>query len=474
MPRLDIDYSTYQKVKKNSGADFIQTIEAYWDTRRIFVPKGTFAMGSDYPEITFTSGSQFSPMIIGGGPYHSIITGSGTKMFDILNTDFEAAKTWMLIMKNLRFEHTCANATDITLDLVCAQADLEQIICHNQAANALGTAFKCGHGPTRANTGKTVEWRGLHAQKYDVGYHVGLQNLDLYSCLAFDCEEKAYFINDLSGLSYAQLISLTRCRVQNQNYKTTCFPFFLEYCGPDVRIIAPEVESATYTRQCFFMAPSTLILDGAYVDCVAADVGKQVNDDGGAVGVLIAYDNVLQKWWIDTTSTIADNSVMTIAAGTGAGDAAGDNTVATSYQIPIVTPYVKTGNTLTNDKVRLVFDMAYAHYSMFDKNPGLDATPIHQAEHLISPFGTSANPGHPGAPQDFIVTRNCILTSTDSGGADCAILIKDFPGGNTIGGPFSTILVTNPLCRLTAGMAVNWGNYSGAEPAVTAWFLDGS
>jgi len=62
-----------------------------------------------------------------------------------------------------------------------------------------------------------------------------------------------------------------------------------------------------------------LLLDGSYTNAIAGDIGKTVLDDGGSTGELLAYDNTLQKWWIRGTSTIADNSVMTISSGTGAG-----------------------------------------------------------------------------------------------------------------------------------------------------------
>jgi len=66
-----------------------------------------------------------------------------------------------------------------------------------------------------------------------------------------------------------------------------------------------------------------LTLDGSYTNCVAGDIGKTVLDDGVDAGKLLYYDNTLQKWWIRSTSTIADNSVMTISTGTGAGAASG-------------------------------------------------------------------------------------------------------------------------------------------------------
>lgn len=69
-----------------------------------------------------------------------------------------------------------------------------------------------------------------------------------------------------------------------------------------------------------------LVLDGTYVGVVAADIGKQVKDDGTNAGALLFADNTAsrQRWWFRSTSTVANNSVMTIAdTGTGAGDANG-------------------------------------------------------------------------------------------------------------------------------------------------------
>jgi len=67
-----------------------------------------------------------------------------------------------------------------------------------------------------------------------------------------------------------------------------------------------------------------LVLDN-YTSCVAGDIGKTVTDDTVDIGELLSYDNTAQKWWIRTGSgtAIADNSVMAITTGTGAGNANG-------------------------------------------------------------------------------------------------------------------------------------------------------
>lgn len=75
-----------------------------------------------------------------------------------------------------------------------------------------------------------------------------------------------------------------------------------------------------------------LKLDTVTVDPVASDIGKQVKDDTVEIGPLLAYEidpygADTGKWWIRTGSgtAIADNSAMTITAGTGAGTASADS-----------------------------------------------------------------------------------------------------------------------------------------------------
>ncbi len=53
-----------------------------------------------------------------------------------------------------------------------------------------------------------------------------------------------------------------------------------------------------------------------YTNCVAGDIGKQVND-GVDRGELLAYDNTTRKWWVRTATTLA--GALTITTGTGAG-----------------------------------------------------------------------------------------------------------------------------------------------------------
>lgn len=78
----------------------------------------------------------------------------------------------------------------------------------------------------------------------------------------------------------------------------------------------------------FFRDGALFLLDDAsYVDCVPTDIGKQVQDDGGEIGLLIEYDNTRRRWLIDSNGhTIANAESMTITGGTGEGTAARETT----------------------------------------------------------------------------------------------------------------------------------------------------
>lgn len=65
----------------------------------------------------------------------------------------------------------------------------------------------------------------------------------------------------------------------------------------------------------------TLVAAG-YVNAIAGDVGKQVQDDTVEIGVLLGYNNISRLWWVDTDINVASGSAMTITAGTGEGTSA--------------------------------------------------------------------------------------------------------------------------------------------------------
>ena len=75
----------------------------------------------------------------------------------------------------------------------------------------------------------------------------------------------------------------------------------------------------------------TLLVAG-YVNCVAGDVGKQVQVAGVEFGLLDSYNNVTHIWRVSTGRLIPTGSAITITGGTGEGTADG-NSVTTIKEI---------------------------------------------------------------------------------------------------------------------------------------------
>ncbi len=75
-----------------------------------------------------------------------------------------------------------------------------------------------------------------------------------------------------------------------------------------------------------------------YVNCVAADIGKMVVDDGANTGVLSSYDNVLRQWRIAWLTPVLLGSVMTITGGVGGGVALGGIVTPFAWVVPPLAP----------------------------------------------------------------------------------------------------------------------------------------
>ncbi len=68
----------------------------------------------------------------------------------------------------------------------------------------------------------------------------------------------------------------------------------------------------------YFRDGGLFLLAAGYVDCISTDIGKQVSDDGGNIGLLIEYDNVRRWWLVDSDHTILNGETMTVVGGGGA------------------------------------------------------------------------------------------------------------------------------------------------------------
>jgi len=115
-----------------------------------------------------------------------------------------------------------------------------------------------------------------------------------------------------------------------------CYPdellkFIFQLPQNDVARLDPEVREGEgiYKDGWTIYIPCVVSLAAAgYTNCVAGDLGKDVLDDGGATGTLLAYNNTGRLWYVDYTGTVAAGSAMTIDTGTGAGTSEGTSVYA--------------------------------------------------------------------------------------------------------------------------------------------------
>lgn len=75
-----------------------------------------------------------------------------------------------------------------------------------------------------------------------------------------------------------------------------------------------------------------------YVNCVPADIGKMVVDDGANTAVLVTYDNALRIWRINWLAPVLPGSVITITAGVGGGIALGGAFSPFGWVVPPLAP----------------------------------------------------------------------------------------------------------------------------------------
>ena len=95
-----------------------------------------------------------------------------------------------------------------------------------------------------------------------------------------------------------------------------------------------KVFGLVFTTEIQFVALAAL----GYVNCVPADIGKMVVDDGANTAVLSAYDNTLRQWRIGWLTPVALGSVMTITGGVGGGVALGSVLNPFPWVVPPLAP----------------------------------------------------------------------------------------------------------------------------------------
>jgi hypothetical protein len=93
----------------------------------------------------------------------------------------------------------------------------------------------------------------------------------------------------------------------------------------------------------------------SYTDCLVTDYGHQVLDDNVKVGKLLDYNNDTYVWKIETYTTIATGSTLTLENGTGTGVSSGASGPAFSE---IYYPYMVFSTLPLTSASSIICDMA--------------------------------------------------------------------------------------------------------------------
>lgn len=221
-------------VRPDNARDLIDCVNAYALERRICIPQGSYNLGTEIINVPVLDG--YHPSIIGVGSAHVTIISTGTKVFDVSKTAFVANTTVPLSLDGVKIRHNCANATDITLDLLASQVKLKDVWLVNINGTRQGTAIKAGKTDAVSPTGYPVTWKDVVATDYGIAFENGLHHSTLINCVANNPSDKGFYLHDtFSDSEYAEWIALIHCQTMSQAAtRGTIYPFYFTrpvYCS---------------------------------------------------------------------------------------------------------------------------------------------------------------------------------------------------------------------------------------------------
>jgi len=209
---------------------------------RIVLVNNTFPLSTNALTVTFDTSSPKKIELVGVGEV--VLTGSGTKMFDVTNSVFILNETFRLYMENLKFEHDCSNATDITLDMVASNPSLNNVWCRNGNGTIQGTAFKVGRGSAIAPSGYPCTWISPVASRYGTAFELGLDHAVYINPIANSPKNKGFWLHDTFDDTTYNPMYMTflfpHLYVIGQH--TTIYPFVTTNAGQAINIWCPFIE----------------------------------------------------------------------------------------------------------------------------------------------------------------------------------------------------------------------------------------
>ena len=226
--RHSIDWHPYKKVAKNSGSDLVETIESYYDTHVIRIPFGDYTVDE---EINFTVADNTHPKFIGDGSEGVIIRSSEAKVFHAAPGTFSGGGTTQkCTISGMEIKHTTDAATDVSLDLLGCQANLNDVqLTMASGGTRQGIGVLCGSGDDTSPSGSPSQWHAVNTYRYGTGFDVGLDHLSMYDCMVYGCANYGFRIRDTwpgsEGSNYAHWIALFHPQINGDGQHATMYPF---------------------------------------------------------------------------------------------------------------------------------------------------------------------------------------------------------------------------------------------------------
>lgn len=214
-----------QSVKELLSA-FSGTVEGYYE-----LPSGVFDLGSDF--LTPTIPNSRSLILVGKG-ISTLIKGAGTRVIDFGNSSWgDTVKDFQL--RNVKIEHDCSNADDVTLDLSYVHHNLDRVWCTQTNSTHNGIPIKTG--PTGC-AGFTNAIKESSCYGYDTGPYLECDHTRLSNYIVNESASYGFRLGHcLDFIGLMPQVKTTEIAQAN-----TCKAYKLEHSVGLTQLYGPSLE----------------------------------------------------------------------------------------------------------------------------------------------------------------------------------------------------------------------------------------
>lgn len=228
-------------VKPNSGADLLQTWNAYLGERKIKIPNGTYTI-DDVLEVPATSG--LNGWVV-GHPSTVIrhIAGTLDKLIDGLPTDWSlGADNPTLRLQNLKLEINTKDANTICLDSEYLVTHLENVNARNTNGTKRGTGVKVSPA---SNSGGAI-WNKVVVSDFGTNFYIRQDHYVINLPISTNPATRHFEIRQC----YHTTIKNPQAFLSVANI-TTATRWYFNYCYDGIVLINPHAEKASNGEHIF-------------------------------------------------------------------------------------------------------------------------------------------------------------------------------------------------------------------------------